>query len=368
MLPHSKEYYCQKNNVRNTDSTFSIKHNSMWNYNNISKIETLSEEALKEDLLNINFEENNYLKQNTLTDNIIYKNNNINDKNLCIFKNNAISDRNDNLNCNKVLKRTNTYHFETPKNKVGSKNSSLTTNISSLSLYPSSPTSPVFTALNDKKEYQVLWSPSMETPTLNRSVFQIPSYTSHSNLVSPENMEKSDMKNYKSKSLISFSTSTSNNINKQQQDSIIVSSNKKTPKNVIKFNSNLTTPDSEVKKDSNLNKNSKVSEQSLLFKTVLSDTYLSSPVISPDFIKDKKTPYFRYLFYKDNNKENEKKKSNIDENKNEKLIENNHATPENNSYAEKIKTTKFSNNSIPEEEVTDEEKFKNNKRPLNSGN
>jgi len=300
----------------------------------------------------------------------------MNDKNLCQIEKNVIPDKNDNLTTNKVLKKTNTFHFETPKDKVGSKNSSLTTNISSLSLYPSSPTSPVFAALNEKKEYQVLWSPSMETPTLNRSIFRLPSHTSHSNLISPENIEKSDMKNYKSKSLISFSTSTSNNINKQQQDSMTISSNKKTPKNIIKFNSNLTTPDSEVKKDSNLNKNSKVSEQSLLFKNVFSDNaYLSSPMISPEYIKDKKTPvsfHFRNLFYMDNNKENEKKKNNnIDENKNEKLIENNHATTENKTDDEKIKTTKFAKDSIPEKDdvkVTDEEKSKNNKRSLNSGN
>jgi len=47
MLPHSKEYYCQKNNVRNADSVYSIKRNSIWNYNNnLSKIETLSEETV----------------------------------------------------------------------------------------------------------------------------------------------------------------------------------------------------------------------------------------------------------------------------------------------------------------------------------
>ena len=224
-----------------------------------------------------------------------------------------------NSNISRILKKDNEFNFETPKDKLKSKNYSKN---SLLSLYPSSPTSPVgFTALNEKKEYQVLWSPSMETPILNRTFSRNRSLKLQSNTFT-EQLIKNKI-NTKSKSLISFSKNASNELfDSNSKDLTSILNNKNTPKNNIRYNnSTLTTPDS-----TESNKNiSKISEQSLLFKNVFSyNTYLSSPVRSQE------TPipnHFRNLFYKDNSiRENQSKiinklnsislEGNIKENKN----------------------------------------------------
>jgi len=53
MLPHSKEYYCQKSNVNNVDSVYSIKRNSIWNYD-MTKIDTLSKDTVSNKIYKFN--------------------------------------------------------------------------------------------------------------------------------------------------------------------------------------------------------------------------------------------------------------------------------------------------------------------------
>ncbi|ORX82726.1 hypothetical protein BCR32DRAFT_243931 [Anaeromyces robustus] len=284
----SKEYFCQKNDIINYDTSFRIKHNSIWNYNTNSQ--------LIEEKLNIPSKLNDIKLINNNNDNDNDKNSNVFDRNTDINQNIVQSHMNNKNNSSVINKLS-----KTPKNKL--KNNSFNTNNTSslLSFYPSSPTSPTgFTILNEKKEYKVLWSPSMETPTLNRTLSHNPSYFTHSNIATPENIKYS-----KSKSLISIPTNISIEFINNQQNIASNLNNNSTPNNNLKFtNSTLTTPNSPE-----TNKISKISEQSSLFKNVFSDNkYLSSPMISPDYINTEKT-HFRNLFYKDisnkDNKENE---------------------------------------------------------------
>jgi len=253
--------------------------------------------------------------------------------------------KNEISNCNKILKKTNTFHFETPKDKIKINNNTS----SLLSFFPSSPTSPVYAVLNEKNEYQVLWSPSMETPTLKRISSRNSLNKVHSNLVSPENIEKNDFKKYKSKSLISFPTNTPIELEKCQFDTTSVLINKNTPKNnLIYDNSNLTTPDSAEPNKITRKTTSRVSEQSSIFKNAFSDNiYLSSPMISPDDINNDNIRIpnnFRKLFYS-NNKENLNRKSNsanknIENGVNLKISNDNITTKNKNEFIENIKQGK----------------------------
>jgi len=42
----SKEYYCKEKDLGNLDTVYTIKHNSIWNCNNNSKNNLISEETV----------------------------------------------------------------------------------------------------------------------------------------------------------------------------------------------------------------------------------------------------------------------------------------------------------------------------------
>ncbi|ORX55527.1 hypothetical protein BCR36DRAFT_410443 [Piromyces finnis] len=324
---HSEEYCCKENEIKNFDSVYIIKHNSVWKnnceYDSGNKLKKKLDSSIKKN------NEKNFDKTNIVNDEIL------------IYLNNEKEYSQDNDNLwqtrkgitpikNEISKNQKKIHFETPKN---GKNQIIRKKSSSLmSCFPSSPSSPVYTILNGKNDYQVLWSPSMETPTLNRTISRNPSNKINSNLVSPENIDKNNFKNYesKSKSLISFTTNIPIELEKSPHNITHILYNNNTPKNNLIYDkSNLTTPDS-VDTNKTRKAKSSILEQLSLFKNAINDNkYLSSPMISPDDIKninkDTLIPYhFRNLFYT-NNKENTTTTTtttnNNNNNKNEKAIE-----------------------------------------------